>query len=513
MKDIKTKKVVKGTIKTLDKASIAAERMKTSYAKTKEKAESSYRAKEASPSEYAADNILRVEKLIAREGGYKLNKLGKKNFEATKTNIINRRLQRSVKTKAISVERLNKGKLLIKDNKRHPVKGKTPVKITVGNIRQRNFAKQFAQKNIYASKQSVKKSKRIFKALRASVKSLAVATRAIVSAIIAGGWVAMIVIVICCLFGAAFYFFGDDTANNYIPVSSEVEQYDSTIRKYAKEYGIPEYVELIKAVMMQESGGNGTDPMQSSECSYNTKYPNTPGSIKDPEYSIDCGVHYLSAVMKPAKVGSPVDIERISLALQGYNFGAGYIDWAIGKYGGYTKANAVEFAKLQGGSYGDTDYVDHVLRYYPYGKYSYDIVFTGPGKLGLPIKGMTQKNISSRFGPRNSPGGIGSTNHKGLDIAFPTGTHVLSCESGKVTHAGWMNSFGKCIFVDHGGGLVTIYAHLSKINVAEGQKVVRGQFIGEVGSTGNSTGPHLHLGVMVKGSYVNPEKGYLSIPK
>ena len=93
--------------------------------------------------------------------------------------------------------------------------------------------------------------------------------------------------------------------------------------------------------------------------------------------------------MKEAKVGSPVDIERISLALQGYNFVNGYISWAVSKYGGYTKANAIEFSKKQGGSsYGDQDYVDHVLRYYPYGNYSYDVVFNGKGMLGLPIKKM-----------------------------------------------------------------------------------------------------------------------------
>lgn len=300
-------------------------------------------------------------------------------------------------------------------------------------------------------------------------------------------------------------------------MSEEVEQYSPLISKYAKEYGISEYTELIKAVMMQESGGRGSDPMQASECGYNTKYPNRPGAITDPEYSIKCGVQMLASVLKAAGCKSPSDMEHIKLALQGYNFGGGYITWALEKHGGYSKANAVEFSKIQAkktgmSAYGDPDYVEHVLRYYPFGNPSYGIVNTGPGKLGLPIQNMKKGNITSPFGHRSSPGGIGSTNHKGLDIAFPTGTHVLACEAGKVEVAGWNGGFGKCIIISHGGGLKTVYGHLSRINVTKGQAIVRGQFIGEVGSTGDSTGPHLHIGVMVNGQYVDPQKGWLTIP-
>lgn len=69
-----------------------------------------------------------------------------------------------------------------------------------------------------------------------------------------------------------------------LPLSAEVEAYEPVIRKYAKQYGIPDYVLLIQAVMMQESGGRGNDPMQASECWYNTQYPRTPGGITNPEY-------------------------------------------------------------------------------------------------------------------------------------------------------------------------------------------------------------------------------------
>lgn len=141
------------------------------------------------------------------------------------------------------------------------------------------------------------------------------------------------------------------------------------------------------------------------------------------------------------------------------------------------------------------------------------IMDTGPGILALPIEGMTQDSITSRFGLRDSPGGIGSTNHKGLDIGMPTGTIIRACESGTVTAAGWGGGHGKRVIIDHGDGMVTLYAHMSRIHATKGQKVQRGQVIGEVGNTGNSTGPHLHLEVIVNGKYMDPEKGFLSIPK
>ena len=201
----------------------------------------------------------------------------------------------------------------------------------------------------------------------------------------------MLIIMIVVLFGAAVAMFGGGSdSNSYTPVSAEVEAYEPIIQKYAKEYGIPEYVELIKAVMMQESGGRGLDPMQAAEGSFNTKYPHEPNGIKDPEYSIQCGVQELKAALTSAEVESPIDMEHIKLALQGYNFGNGYISWAKTNYGGYSYANAVEFSTMQASrlgwsSYGDTQYVAHVLRYYPYGR-----AFTAGGNQAIVEVALTQ---------------------------------------------------------------------------------------------------------------------------
>jgi len=159
---------------------------------------------------------------------------------------------------------------------------------------------------------------------------------------------------------------------------------------FQHEYGIPEYVELIKAVMMQESGGRGLDPMQAAEGSFNTRYPHEPNGIKDPEYSIECGVQELKAALISAEVENPIDMEHIKLALQGYNFGNGYISWAKTNYGGYSYANAVEFSTMQAArlgwdSYGDTQYPAHVLRYYPYGR-----AFTSGGNQAIVEVALTQ---------------------------------------------------------------------------------------------------------------------------
>lgn len=224
-----------------------------------------------------------------------------------------------------------------------------------------------------------------------AVRAIIAGTKALITALIAGGWITVVIILIIVLLGCAVSLFGGgSSSNSYTPVSAEVEAYDPLIRQYAAQYGISEYVELIKAVMMQESGGRGSDPMQASESGYNTRYPNTPGGITDPEYSIDVGIQTLADSLNAAQVENPIDMEHIKLALQGYNFGNGYISWARANYGGYSYANAVEFSTMMAermgwSSYGDTQYVSHVLRYYPYGR-----AFTAGGNQAIVEVALTQ---------------------------------------------------------------------------------------------------------------------------
>ncbi|MEG2651603.1 MAG: lysozyme family protein, partial [Eubacterium sp.] len=233
-----------------------------------------------------------------------------------------------------------------------------------------------------ATKASITTGKLATKVTAAAAKTVAAAGKALASAIVAGGWVVVLILVIIVLFGGALCLVGAGNANAVEPVSAEVQAYEPLITKYAREHGIQEYVELIKAVMMQESGGRGSDPMQCSECGYNDQYP---GGITDPEYSINIGIRYLADCLQAAGVTSPMDLEHIKLALQGYNFGAGYITWALENYGGYTQANAQEFANLHGDSYGDVSYVPNVLRYYPFGR-----IPTGTGNSNIVNVAVSQ---------------------------------------------------------------------------------------------------------------------------
>lgn len=112
--------------------------------------------------------------------------------------------------------------------------------------------------------------------------------------------------------------------------------------------------------------------------------------------------------------------------------------------------------------------------------------------------------ITSMFGGRQSPGGIGSTNHKGVDIGTPMGTPVLAAKSGTVTWASWNGGYGNCIIISHGNGNSTLYGHLSDYNVTTDQQVKQGQVIGYSGNTGNSTGPHLHFGIIENSNWIDP---------
>ena len=94
--------------------------------------------------------------------------------------------------------------------------------------------------------------------------------------------------------------------------------------------------------------------------------------------------------------------------------------------------------------------------------------------------------------------------HTGVDFAAYSGTKIYSWKSGKVTFAGWSGGYGNFIEVSHDDGTISRYAHCSKLNVSLGQIVKKGQTIGYVGSTGNSTGPHLHFEIKVNGNFVNP---------
>lgn len=265
-----------------------------------------------------------------------------------------------------------------KDSKSLPIKNKNIAikKETANQKTYQHKIRRFVKlKNYKQFKDSSKNSNRIKKGTQSAMKTLKGSfafirrTALSVSNLVSAG-ISLILLLVLLLFIGIFAALSDNSSvsSTNAPLSAEVLAYTDTIEKYAKQYEMEDYVPIIQAVMMQESGGKGTDPMQSSECPYNTKYPNKPNAIQEPEYSIDVGIHYLSDCFKSAQVKDRFDNEHIFLALQGYNYGNGYIDWAVKNFGGYSKANAEVFsdqkkAELGTDVYGDPNYVEHVMRY------------------------------------------------------------------------------------------------------------------------------------------------------
>ena len=263
---------------------------------------------------------------------------------------------------------------------------------------QKARAVQMARKSAQASAESGKAvfqvtgkgSKLSVQGITAAIQKGVVALEKMGKWIAAGGGAFLLVFILIAgiIAGAAF----SSSSENSESLSDEVLAYTSVMQQYASQYGIPEYVSAIQAIMMQESGGRGTDPMQCSESPYNTRFSHSPGSITDPNYSIEVGVQTFADCISQAGCSSPQDMDKLKLAWQGYNYGNGYIVWALQR-GGYTEANALQFSQEQAAShgwssYGDPEYVPHVMRYYSGGSLfaglfgSQQIVSVAMGQIG-----------------------------------------------------------------------------------------------------------------------------------
>ena len=135
---------------------------------------------------------------------------------------------------------------------------------------------------------------------------------------------------------------------------------------------------------------------------------------------------------------------------------------------------------------------------------SYKTISLGDIKFIWPCP--SSGRITSGFGGRSSPTAGASSNHQGIDIGAPTGTDIVAAAAGEVVVSTYSYSAGNYVMLSHGGGVYTVYMHASKLLVSAGDSVKQGQVIAKVGSTGYSTGPHLHFGVRVNGTYVNPSQ-------
>lgn len=435
-------------VRAMDKAVVGMERVKHAYIQTKESAEGGKAREKTTPIKYAEDQALEGMEGTARESIYQIRKQGGKALNAVRRNqrISSNKKQtapfsegshtpfyqpkkqaegmtktqaqrqaavkRIMEQRAVKVRETSKQTIKTLEQGGRTVKGlkiktiKTAEQTSHKAVKTVGQAAKSAQVTAKAARETARRTmasarkaaqtgaymaKAAAKTSAAAVKGIIAATKALMTAVAAGGWIAVMILLIVILFSGALSMVGGGNSSAVSPVSAEVTAYEPVIRRYADEYGIPEYVELIKAVMMQESGGQGLDPMQSSESGFNTQYPRERGGITDPEYSIACGVQELRACLESAGVESPIDMEHIKLALQGYNFGAGYISWAKSNYGGYSVLNAAEFSERMAeqmgwDSYGDRQYVPHVLRYYVFGR-----IQTGTGSQAMVQAALTQE--------------------------------------------------------------------------------------------------------------------------
>ena len=429
-KDIRTRNIIKD-VKSLDKTLIVGERIKDTSVKTKNQVEESNNKEYNNPSDYAQTKInekakhyadktvietkVQGQKIVQyAKAKYKIKQKEKTILEQEKqvssANTVDNEIN-TIKT-APSVQNSEvKQSALITDSKqkiktrnvKKNIKSTSPkssIKMNdTKDIKQpirflkKHQTKIPTQKEIALKKHSIqatKKSKESYHAMKnVAIKSSATVKKGVKASahaikrlienarlmyafITSIGSIAILIILFIAIIGGVFMTGGGSDSQEQSTLSQEVIAYTPIIQKYSEQYEIPHYLNVIQAVMMQESGGKGNDLMQASECSYNKKFPKKPNGITDPEYSIEVGIENLANCIERARCVTPFDIQNLSLALQGYNFGSGYIEWALTNFGGYSQGNAKVFSDEQARkhgwkSYGDPSYVPHVMRYYQFG--------------------------------------------------------------------------------------------------------------------------------------------------
>ena len=350
------------TSNTINSELAVAERVKKSYKKNKiksRKQSADTKASEQNTGAEAKSNIESIKNSSA-EGMNSSNTLSAPNQNIKRTTTDNNPLsfrKHTGKSKTNNSSSESASSALAK-------KAKERGKLRIMRRQQAGMlSKSSAESGKQATQAVAKAAKSVGRLIRAAMVKL---TTSPVTLIIL--FIVLVIIVLVCIIASVVGAAGgaqNTSGYGYVAkVSEKTESYRSQVTAACEKYGIPEYVELALAVIEQESGGNPPDVMQAAQSPYNKNPP-----IDTAEESIDCGIQELRDVLKSAKVANPSDIQAISLALQGYNYGNGYIAWAVRKNGGYTKENAKEFSdnmksKYGYRVYGDPDYVPHVLRYY-----------------------------------------------------------------------------------------------------------------------------------------------------
>lgn len=265
-------------------------------------------------------------------------------------------------------------------------------------------------------------------------------------------------------------------------------------------YGTEPYVELMLAMIQVLSGET---PIGSDPCNVK-KWFDPDAKEMTARKSIEYVAERLFAAERAHQehdsFPSPYKCDNVLMSVvQGTMMGTGYTreneEYSLANATKYYSNHRSEYAEK--GVTPDAAFANSVSGIY----HTVSMGNYGSGVLRNPCPSAT---ISSEFGGRASPGGIGSTNHKGRDYAAPNGTPIYAAASGKVTQVSTSSARGKYCIIEHGANMSTLYQHCSAILVKPGQKVSVGQQIAKVGNTGNSTGPHLHFEVHINGEPVDP---------
>lgn len=300
----------------------------------------------------------------------------------------------------------------------------------------------------------------------------------------------------------------------FMNLSEQVLEYKPLVEEIALQEGISEYVPVILAIMMQESGGSGNDPMQVSEAVCGSI-----GCIDNPYQSIEEGVKNFKRLIEKAN-------GNLLVALQAYNFGSYFIDWINEKGGQYSQELATQFsremyqkevsrgrggmygcrignAKELGSCYGDYLYVQHVLRYLNYGS----TLVANPKGWAIPLSiGL---NVTSPYGMRLHPIEGVYKMHNGTDYSCnKSHIPIFVVDDGEIVISKYTSKgYGNYVMVKHDDSLYTLYAHMHERFVKEGDIVKKGQVLGTCGTTGSSSGIHLHFEVRTSmtGGHINPE--------
>lgn len=299
--------------------------------------------------------------------------------------------------------------------------------------------------------------------------------------------------------------------SNRIPAT--VWTYQDVVEAELKTYKLEDYTSLILALITVESGGVGGDIMQASE---SQGLP--PNTITDPLYSIEVGIAYFASLIEEM-AEKEVDIATV---LQSYNFGTAYINHVAENGGSHTIPLAEAYSRdvvapSLGNNNGATYAYPHPIAkergeylYQDGGNFYYaDLVLsfltsaTEAGAFAYPVDDLV---ITSAYGTRIDPVTGDLDSHNGIDFAPRKGgmPPIYATKEGIVTEARFDFSYGNYVRIDHGGGVETLYAHLSELGVSVGDKVATGDPLGIMGTTGKSTGVHLHFEVWLEGVRVDP---------